>query len=330
MIKQTRVIAGFPGVGKSFFRASTGSDKTLRISDSDSSQFHWINENGERKENPNFINDYLEHIKSLLMKVDIIFVSTHEKVLLALQENGIDFTIVYPDRSLKEEYIRRYRRRKSPDSFINLLENKFDEWVDVIEEKYYNIPKIKFMRADEYLEKSYLLSCKSVSIEKVKKYIPIYLSGKASYKKNENAEEREDHVFYAGIHEIASTQFQFFEDGKLYVELNASIQRENSINMKEFLIPNDSPTHLHMTLMRSEYQNGIKTSSDILISRHFQKIDHDKCETEWIHFLDQCISFLNKDIEIIKNKKDHYIIDESNTIFHNFSNYGNRIIDYVL
>lgn len=334
MIRQTKIIAGFPGVGKSFFRSAMGADKSIRISDSDSSQFHWIVENGEKKENPHFIEDYLHHIKSLLMKVDIVFVSTHEEILLALREEGIDFTIVYPDHSLKEEFIRRYRRRKSPESFIALLDNKFDEWVDGIEEKYLDVPKIKLMRTDEYLEKEMLMNCESVDLSKVKKYVRHHLYGKASYQKTESAEENEKHTFCASLHETATLKFRIANPDKTYVKWLATIQRASNVSTSEFRIPEKGYDRIRMSLDKTiDRGPGLGTgfskrwATERLVEIEIEKPTHDKVSEEWTHFLDRCISSLYEEVDNVESDNNHFVINEFDLAFQNFSNYGNRVIN---
>ena len=113
-----KVICGFPGIGKSYLASSK------EYHDSDSSKFSWI-EKGVR--NPDWPNNYIEHIKSL---EGFIFVSTHKDVRDALYKNDVPFLLVYPDRSLKDEYKQRYIQRGSPESFIKLLDEKWDEWIN--------------------------------------------------------------------------------------------------------------------------------------------------------------------------------------------------------
>lgn len=116
--KKALVIAGFPGVGKS----SLYNSKKYVVSDSDSSHFP----------KDDFPNNYIKHIKSLIDKNehDYILVSSHKEVIEALIESGIVFVLVYPDKSLKEHYLERYRERGSDDNFINLLNDKWSEWID--------------------------------------------------------------------------------------------------------------------------------------------------------------------------------------------------------
>jgi hypothetical protein len=50
-------------------------------------------------------------------------------VLKALLNAGIEFVVVFPDASLKDEYVQRYKDRGSPDSFVKLLDENFVKWV---------------------------------------------------------------------------------------------------------------------------------------------------------------------------------------------------------
>jgi len=47
-----------------------------------------------------------------------------------LIENNLWFTSVFPKRSLKEDYLKRYRQRGNPESFVELVEQKWDIFVD--------------------------------------------------------------------------------------------------------------------------------------------------------------------------------------------------------
>ncbi len=127
---KTQVISGFPGVGKSYFV-----EKNPSCLDSDSSVYSWsVDDDGERIRNPNFPKNYISHIEGNMGKVPIIFVSTHKEIRDALVENDIPFTLVYPRRDLKEEYLNRYRARKSPEGLINVVAEKWDAWINEMEE----------------------------------------------------------------------------------------------------------------------------------------------------------------------------------------------------
>jgi len=120
MEKQTRLISAFPGCGKSHLFRNKG---TRTILDSDSSKFN----------KDYFPENYMQHIKNNMGKADIILISSHDVVRDALVENELPFTLVYPDRSIKEEYIQRYKDRGNEDSFVKLLQENWDNWMDGME-----------------------------------------------------------------------------------------------------------------------------------------------------------------------------------------------------
>lgn len=115
-MKQTQIIAGFPGVGKSYFKNNSG----LSVLDSDSSTF----------DKAHFPQNYIEHIKENIGKVDIILISTHELVRKALVENDLRFTLVYPTFNQIVAYKKRYIERGSPQKLIDIIVDNWDEWLD--------------------------------------------------------------------------------------------------------------------------------------------------------------------------------------------------------
>lgn len=135
--RHTLVIAGFPGTGKSYF---FNNNTDYNVLDSDSSNFSWL-EPGVR--HPEFPNNYMQHIKENIGKVDIIFVSTHDVVRKALRDNNIEHYIVCPDISCKEEYINRYKQRGNDSKFIELMENKWDDFINGILVEYPGIQTLK-------------------------------------------------------------------------------------------------------------------------------------------------------------------------------------------
>lgn len=116
---QTLIVSGFPGTGKSHFFNSS----TRTVLDSDSSTF----------DKSDFPRNYIEHIKSKIGQVDIIFVSSHKDVRDALVAEGMDFILAYPSIDLKDEYIQRYKDRGSNDGFINLISNNWELWLGELE-----------------------------------------------------------------------------------------------------------------------------------------------------------------------------------------------------
>lgn len=116
-MKNTKVISAFPASGKSYL-FNEHKDSNLVVLDSDSSLFSWI-EKGIR--HPDFPNNYINHIKGNIGKADIIFVSSHDVVRSALNKHQIDYTLIYPQESLKDEYLKRYKDRGNDEGFISMI-----------------------------------------------------------------------------------------------------------------------------------------------------------------------------------------------------------------
>lgn len=120
----TLLCAAFPGTGKTtMFNKYAGTKKI--ILDSDSSQFN----------KDQFPQNYLQHIKENIGKADIICISSHKEVREALVANGLPFVLIYPHRSLKDEYIARYTDRGNSHFFIELVEKNWDLWIDECEQQ---------------------------------------------------------------------------------------------------------------------------------------------------------------------------------------------------
>jgi len=122
---KTRIISAFPGVGKTYYH-NKYKDTTL---DSDSSLFSWVNVSGYKVRNPDFPDNYIQHIKENIGKYEFIFVSTHKEVRDALLENCLFFYLIYPDIDLKEKFLNKYKERGSSDSFIKLLSDNWENWI---------------------------------------------------------------------------------------------------------------------------------------------------------------------------------------------------------
>ncbi len=126
------IISAFPGMGKTLH--TTMKTYGLSYSDSDSSKFNWIiNEAGEKVVNPDFPNNYIDHIMEAVKSHDIVFVSTHQEVREALKD--VFKIIMYPSKDLKEEYLEKYRTRFSglhDEKFVSMMDSKWDSFIDSI------------------------------------------------------------------------------------------------------------------------------------------------------------------------------------------------------
>ena len=158
--KPTIVVSAFPACGKSYMQ-NNYNDKPFTMLDSDSSQFSWIkDENGvnTKERNPDFPDNYIKHIKDNIGKVDVIFVSSHDIVRVALNENKINFFMIYPDKSMKEEWIRRFRERGNDEGFIKFIGDNWDDFIDKIEEEEKCL-KERLSADNPYIDNEYIAGC---------------------------------------------------------------------------------------------------------------------------------------------------------------------------
>lgn len=123
-MKETKIICGFPGIGKThFFENNT----EYSVIDSDSSKF---------SKEKDFPENYINHIKSNIGKVDIILVSTHAVVRNALVKHDIKFTLIYPQSEELFYYKLRFRNRGDTEEFVDFIaENWFGFIWDLQDQK---------------------------------------------------------------------------------------------------------------------------------------------------------------------------------------------------
>jgi len=148
----TVLYAGFPGVGKSHLFKNTN----LKVLDSDSSTF----------DKEFFPQNYIEHVKQNIGKVDIILISSHEVVREALVKESIRFNLVYPYANLKNEYLERYKERGSPDGFMKLINKNWNDWILQLRKQ--NNCKHLVLGSGQYLSDVVYLSYKIGSKAKIK------------------------------------------------------------------------------------------------------------------------------------------------------------------
>ena len=122
---RTRIIAAFPGTGKSAYHKEYP-ETTL---DSDSSLFSWIETEQGKIRNPEWPGNYIKHIQENIGKFEFIFVSTHKEVREALLDSCLFFYLIYPGKRNKEQYLKRYESRGNTDEFVKLLDKNWDIWL---------------------------------------------------------------------------------------------------------------------------------------------------------------------------------------------------------
>lgn len=117
-----QIISGFPGIGKTTAYNALR-EKGVKILDSDSSTF----------DKAEFPKNYLDHIQARVAEGYTVFVSSHSEVRAGLEARGMNYTVVYPYRCLKDEYLKRYLDRGSVPAFIDLMDKNWDAFVDSCE-----------------------------------------------------------------------------------------------------------------------------------------------------------------------------------------------------
>lgn len=133
------VICGFPGIGKTF-TVQNWIYSNIKIYDSDSSNFSWIDKNDHSKgRNPDFPANYIEYIKSIDNENSVVLTSSHKEVRDALKAAGIGYYVVYPNLESfgKDFYLDRIRGRENginSDSFVSLIAENCEDWIRDIEE----------------------------------------------------------------------------------------------------------------------------------------------------------------------------------------------------
>lgn len=140
--EQALVIAGFPGIGKTYAAKELLREGVIAL-DLESSDYKWLTratmdvEGGKglhTRENPDFIHDYISELVYQLDHSDVIFISTHKEVLGAVAAAGVSFHIAMPGNGMKGTMLGRYEERGNPKEFIDMMNRRyFDFWYDLLE-----------------------------------------------------------------------------------------------------------------------------------------------------------------------------------------------------
>lgn len=151
------IVSAFPGCGKTtMFNELNGK---IKIMDSDSSKFDKID----------FPRNYIEHIKENIDNVDIMFISSHEDVRNALENEDIDFDLFYPSIDRKIEFLENYVKRRSNREFIMKVDANWKEWIDGIENNSLKHCHIHKLNRGEFLMNNDLLNRYIQSLNKDEK-----------------------------------------------------------------------------------------------------------------------------------------------------------------
>lgn len=85
----------------------------------------------------NFPSNYVQDIKKQLGKSQYLFISSDPVILNYLHKEGVKILLVYPENTLKEEYMQRYCNRNSGYDFIGVMYKHWHEWVENLTKQTY-------------------------------------------------------------------------------------------------------------------------------------------------------------------------------------------------
>lgn len=136
------IIAAFAGTGKSYF-CEQYKDKALDLWCMPFKYSNFIEESAtcSNKEalkaddrlilRPGWELLYYDTIKHLNEKYPSLYIviPTVRLILKMLKAEGIHYTLVYPQESLKTEYEKRFKTRGNTDEFMDVFIGRWDLWI---------------------------------------------------------------------------------------------------------------------------------------------------------------------------------------------------------
>lgn len=120
------IISTFPGVYKRYI-----SDKVYKYIDLNSRDFHWMkNQDGEKVNNPDFPENYINCILENLEKQDMVFVPLAD--MKTLDDAGLRYLLVYPSKSIKTDWLENIKSWIVSDSAKMLVDELDKNWNKII------------------------------------------------------------------------------------------------------------------------------------------------------------------------------------------------------
>jgi hypothetical protein len=129
-----KVVAGFPGVGRTFFVEQFPN----HVSNLNVSSFKWSEKEfqwSEKEKNPQFPQNYIDTINSEVASGKLVLVSTHPEVLDLLKKQDYRVLLVYPKLELKYEYLFRHYDRFESKRFISEMKTSFQHLITNLSEQ---------------------------------------------------------------------------------------------------------------------------------------------------------------------------------------------------
>lgn len=121
------IVSAFAASGKTWL-AENSKGLGYPLQDLDSSAYSKLpGETNAR--NPHFKEDYLAAISKFLHENTIVLISTHTDIRQGMVDLGWRYTLVYPEETLKDEWLDRLRARGS-DDLIPIIGGNWSAFVE--------------------------------------------------------------------------------------------------------------------------------------------------------------------------------------------------------
>lgn len=156
MYSKYKIISCYSEVGKSY----VGNLYPQFYTDCESSPFNYVDKSTnteihkgtDRVQNPNFLQEYLSYVDSVLKIGNVALISLHTEVVRELAKTH-KILMVLPSKDNKAEYLERYKRRGNNPTFIKDLDECFVQYIDIALEAFENnenvtivtLPKGKYL-----------------------------------------------------------------------------------------------------------------------------------------------------------------------------------------
>lgn len=131
--KNTKIFSVFPISGTTYATKKL-TEERYKVLELDSSEYSHKYYNSsvddykvKRVKNPSFPQNYIKAIKKAIGEYDFIFISTHREVREELEKNNIRYSLVYPNYSMKNEWVGRCYF-KGDKELCDTLTNNWDQW----------------------------------------------------------------------------------------------------------------------------------------------------------------------------------------------------------
>lgn len=140
----TIIISAFSGCGKTSFCKEHEDSKDLESS--------LYSKTIDGKPNPSRITDMINVLKWHLVNNNwkYIFISSHADLREELDRQGINYYLIYPAVTRKEEFIKNFTERGNDANYIKLMQENWEAWIDEMSkvEKSYALQPGEFITMD--------------------------------------------------------------------------------------------------------------------------------------------------------------------------------------